>query len=58
MSAVPFRRARLGHRLHDLVFGGKQRGAALGLGAHFAKCVEPKPPRIAARLRERGDLTG
>jgi hypothetical protein len=39
VGAMPLRRARLGHRLHHLVFSGKWRGAALGLGAHATKCV-------------------
>jgi hypothetical protein len=39
--------------LHDLVLGGEERRAALGLGTYISKSVEPKLARTAWRLRER-----
>ena len=35
VRAVPFRRARVGHRLHHLVLDRQRRGEALGPGADF-----------------------
>ena len=49
MRAVPFGRARIGHRLHHLVLGGERRGAAFGFRAHGAKGVPPYEPRIGGR---------
>ncbi len=57
VRAMPFRRACLGHRLHDLVFGGQWRRAAFGLGAHGAKRLKPEQPRVA-RLCQRGTVGG
>ncbi len=39
MGSVPFRRARIRHRLHDLVFRGKRGGAALGLATDGEECL-------------------
>ena len=36
VGPVPLRRAHVGHRLHDLVFGGERRGERLGVVAHAA----------------------
>ncbi len=49
VGAMPLGRARIGHRLDDLIFRRQQSGAALGFGAHGAKGVEPMLPRIGAR---------
>ena len=35
VGAVPFRRARVGHRLHQLVLDRQRRGETLGPGADF-----------------------
>ena len=49
MRAMPFGRARVGHRLNDLVLGRQQRRAAFGLGAHRAKGLEPVVARVSVR---------
>jgi hypothetical protein len=41
VGAVPLDRARVRHRLHDLILGAERRGAALRLSAHRAEGVEP-----------------
>ncbi len=41
VGAVPLGRARVRHRLHDLIFRREQRGAAFGLAAHRAKGLKP-----------------
>jgi hypothetical protein len=46
MRAMPFGRAGVGHRLDDLILGRQQRCAALGLGPHRAKGIEPLLPRL------------
>ena len=48
VRAVPFGRARVRHRLHDLVLGRQRRRAALGLAAHGAEGSAPKRARIGA----------
>ncbi len=53
MRAVPFGRARVGHRLNDLVLGRKQSRAAFRLGAHRAKGIEPVLSRISQRIPSR-----
>ena len=48
MRAMPLGRARVGHRLDDLILGRQKSRAALGLGAHGAKLLQPNLPRIGA----------
>ena len=50
MRAMPFGRARIGHRLNDLVLGRQQRRAAFGFGAHRAKGLEPVVARVLVRI--------
>ena len=47
---MPLGRARVRHRLNDLVFGRERRGAAFGLGAHLAKRGNPCAARIVPTL--------
>ena len=54
MRAVPFGRARIGHRLHDLILGGERGRTTFGFGAHAAKRLEPD----GAEHRRRGSLCG
>jgi hypothetical protein len=49
VRTVPFRRARVGHRLDDLILGGEHGGAAFRLGAHGPKCIAPPQPLIGCR---------
>jgi hypothetical protein len=55
---MPFRRARVRHRLDDLIFGREWRGAALGFGANAAIGRDPmrstalrgsEKPRVTAQ---------
>jgi hypothetical protein len=57
MRPVPLGRARIGHRLHQLVLGAQRRGAALGLRAHGAEAVAPCRPSIARRGVGNGGAT-
>ena len=41
VRAMPFRRTRVRHRLDDLIFRRKRRGAALGLVAYAAEGLNP-----------------
>ena len=56
MRAMPFGRARVRHRLHDLILRRQRRGAALGLRAHRAEGIEPIAARLSAAARNRGIL--
>ena len=51
VGAMPFRGARVRHRLHDLVFRRQMRGAALGLRAHRSEIFRPDAPNIGSRRR-------
>jgi hypothetical protein len=48
---MPFGRARVRHRLDDLVLNGQQRRAPLGLAAHRLEGIQPNMARIVRRLR-------
>ena len=54
VGAMPFGRAGVGHRLHDLVFGRQMRGARFGLRPHPAEGVAPVGARLVRRLRNGG----
>src|SRR5262249_40605215 len=56
MSAMPFGRARLPHRLHDLVLGGEPCRAPLRFSPYAAERVKPTLLRIlrGSRLGRRG----
>ena len=58
VSAMPFRRTGVGHRLNDLVLGTERRRPAFGFGAHRTKGLEPTPAPIAGLRRERGIRSG
>jgi hypothetical protein len=58
MRPVPLGGARIGHRLHHLVFGTKRRRTPLGLRAHGAKGRAPDRPRIVRRRRDVVDCCG
>src|SRR5215472_1410300 len=49
MRAVPLDRARIGHRLHDLILGAQARGTALRFRAHRAERIVPSGPAIGRR---------
>ena len=46
VGAVPLGRARVRHRLHDLIFRREECGAAFGLAAHRAKGLKPPVARM------------
>ncbi len=46
MRAMPFGRAGIGHRLHDLVLGRQMRGALFRLRPHAAEGLEPDGTRF------------
>ena len=46
MRAMPFGRARIGHRLHHLILRAERRRAALGFRAHGAEGIAPGDARI------------
>src|SRR5439155_6459365 len=46
VRAMPFGRAGVRHRLHQLVLGAQGSGAMLGLRAHGAEGIAPKGARI------------
>jgi len=53
MGAMPFRRTGVGHRLHHLVLGRKQRRAPLGLIANRSERIAPERERVAERFGDR-----
>jgi hypothetical protein len=48
---VPFRRARVRHRLDDLILFGERRRAALGLAAHLTERFDPGAAQVAGACR-------
>ncbi len=58
VGAMPFDRARIRHRLHDLIFRTERRRAALGLRTHGAEGVAPVSTRVSAPARDCGPLIG
>ena len=57
VRAMPFRRARVGHGLHDLILGSERGGAALGFRPHCPKGIAPGDPR-SLRMRYRPGQSG
>src|SRR5207249_1921096 len=49
VRAMPFGRAGVRHRLHQLVFGAQGSGATLGLRAHGAEGIAPDGAKIVGR---------
>src|SRR5213078_2246195 len=49
VRAMPFSRAGVRHRLHQLVLGAQGSGATLGLRAHGAEGIAPDGARIVGR---------
>jgi hypothetical protein len=54
---MPFGRARVSHRLHDLIFGTEQRGPPLGFRADAPKGLEAIAPANVVTRDDRASET-